>query len=94
MPKIDNYQLYHVIPRSKANHPAIKAAGFDVDKASNLIYLPKEAGTHPTRSIHNGWNKDHAAYNRNIQAELDAIARIGKKNKWTQQQYAPMLLIS
>ena len=43
---------------------------------------------HPTRSVHNGWNKGHAAYNRNIQAELDAIARTGKKNKWTQQQYA------
>ena len=28
MPKINDYQLHHVIPRSKVDHPAIKAAGF------------------------------------------------------------------
>ena len=50
MPKIEGYQNHHVIPRSKANHPAIKAAGFNVDKPSNLIYLPKEQGTHTIRS--------------------------------------------
>lgn len=75
MPKFDDYQLHHVIPRSKANHPAIKAAGFDVDKPSNLIYLPKESGIHPTRSIHNGWNKGHADYNADITKQLDEIPR-------------------
>ena len=62
MPKIDGYQLHHVIPKSMAEHLAITAAGFDVNKPSNLIYLSKEEGVHPTRSIHNGWNKVHADY--------------------------------
>ena len=54
MPKMDDYQLHHIIPRSKSIHPAIVAAGFDVNSSNNLIYLPKEEGTHKTRSIHNG----------------------------------------
>lgn len=62
MPKMDGYQLHHVIPKPMAEHPAITAAGFDVNKPSNLIYLSKEEGVHPTRSIHNGWNKVHADY--------------------------------
>lgn len=88
MPKFDDYQLHHVIPRSKANHPAIKAAGFDVDKPSNLIYLPKESGVHPTRSVHNGWNKGHADYNASITRQLDEIAEIGKANNWSKADYA------
>ena len=62
MPKIDGYQLHHVIPKSMAEHLAITAAGFDVNKPSNLIYRVKEEGVHPTRSIHNGWNKVYADY--------------------------------
>lgn len=62
MPKMDGYQLHHVIPKPMAEHPAITVAGFDVNKPSNLIYLSKEEGVHPTRSIHNGWNKVHADY--------------------------------
>jgi RHS repeat-associated protein len=88
MPKIDGYQNHHVIPRSKANHPAIKAAGFDVDKPSNLIYLPKEDGTHPTRSKHKGWNKGHADYNKAMTKELDDIAKVGKANNWNKAQYS------
>ncbi|AMA50404.1 AHH domain-containing protein [Flavobacterium covae] len=87
MPKIDGYQNHHVIPRSMANHPAIKAAGFDVDKPSNLIYLPKDAGGHPTRSQHNGWNKQHKAYNADIRAELDRIDRKGMAQGWDQARY-------
>lgn len=85
---IDDYQLHHVIPRSKANHPAIKAAGFDVDKPGNLIYLPKESGVHPTRSVHNGWNKGHADYNTSITQQLDELAEIGKANNWSKADYA------
>ncbi|WP_324713214.1 AHH domain-containing protein [Flavobacterium columnare] len=87
MPKIDGYQNHHVIPRSKASHPAIKAAGFDVDKPSNLIYLPKEQGTHPTRSLHNGWNKQHADYNLMIHDKLDKIYEKGMNKGWSQQKF-------
>ena len=88
MPKIDGHQLHHVIPRSMKNDPVIKAAGFDVDKPTNLIYLPKEKGTHPDRSLHNGWNKGHATYNRDITQELKDIHKMGKTNKWSQTDYA------
>ena len=88
MPKIDGYQNHHVTPRSKADHPAIKAAGFDVDKPSNLIYLPKEAGTHSTRSLHDGWNKGHSDYNAHMQSELDRIYEKGQTKGWGQKDYA------
>ncbi|WP_081641244.1 AHH domain-containing protein [Vibrio rotiferianus] len=64
-------QNHHVIPRSLKNHSALKSADFDIDSTSNLIYLPKDRTVHATRSIHNGWNKDHAQYNQDIRAELD-----------------------
>ena len=87
MPKLDGYQLHHVIPKSMAEHPAIKAAGFDVNKPSNLIYLPKEDGIHSTRSIHNGWNKAHANYNADIKQKLNDIVEFGKAKRWSRQQY-------
>ncbi|WP_269467217.1 AHH domain-containing protein [Flavobacterium columnare] len=88
MPKIDGYQNHHVIPRSMADHPAIKSAGFDVDKPSNLIYLPKEQGTHPTRSQHKGWNKQHKAYNADMFGKLNDIHDIGKAEGWSKKQYS------
>ena len=90
MPKMDDYQLHHIIPRSKSIHPAIVAAGFDVNSSNNLIYLPKEEGIHKTRSIHNGWDKGYADYNDYIQEELDKISDKAKnaKKSWTQQDYA------
>ena len=90
MPKMDDYQLHHIIPKSKSIHPAIVAAGFDVNSSNNLIYLPKEEGIHKTRSIHNGWDKGHADYNDYIQEELDKISDKAKnaKKSWTQQDYA------
>ena len=87
MPKIEDYQLHHVIPKSMEEHPAIKAAGFDVHKPSNLIYLPTEEGIHPTRSIHKGWNKGHKEYNDYIKEQLEDIWDKGKDGKWTQQQF-------
>ncbi|MFD2909213.1 AHH domain-containing protein [Flavobacterium ardleyense] len=88
MPKIDGYQNHHVIPRSLSDHPAIKAAGFDVDKSSNLIYLPKEQGTHPFRSQHNGWNRQHKAYNADMRQKLNDIHDIGKADGWSKKQYS------
>ena len=87
MPKLDGYQLHHVIPKSMAEHPAIKAAGFDVNKPSNLIYLPIEDGIHSTRSIHNGWNKVHANYNADIKQKLNDIVEFGNAKRWSRQQY-------
>ncbi len=91
MPKIDGYQLHHVIPRSMKNDPVVKAAGFDIDKPNNLIYLPKEKGIHQDRSLHNGWNKGHAQYNEGIKDKLDKTHKAGKANKWSKADYAAKL---
>ena len=88
MPKIDGYQLHHVIPRSEAKHAVIKAAAFDVDKPNNLIYLPKEKDTHSVRSLHKGWNKAHLKYNSDISEELKDIHKMGRDNGWSKADYA------
>ncbi|WP_299434333.1 AHH domain-containing protein [uncultured Maribacter sp.] len=87
MPAIDGYQNHHVIPKSMANHPAIKAAGFDVNQPSNLIYLPKEEGTHPTRSRHKGWNKQHKLYNQGMLEELNKLDQKGMMQGWDKAKY-------
>ena len=52
MPKLDGYQLHHVIPKSMAEHPAIKAAGFDVNKPSNFdLFADRRVEAYTTRSI-------------------------------------------
>jgi len=87
MPKIDGYQNHHVIPKSMANHPAIQSAGFDVNKPSNLIYLPKEEGTHPTRSRHKGWNKGHSDYNKAMRSKLDKLYDKGIAQGWDEKKF-------
>jgi RHS repeat-associated protein len=85
--RLNDYQLHHVIPKSKNNHPAIIAAGFDVNKPCNLIFLPIKEGIHPTRSVHNGYNKEHQIYNQMIADKLDKLYIKGKNAKWSQQKF-------
>lgn len=87
MPKIDDMELHHVIPKSQIDHPAVKAAGYDVNKPSSLIYLPKEHGGYGNRSVHKGYSGDHSKYNKMMKAELDDILKTGKANNWSKQQY-------
>ncbi|GHC57517.1 RHS repeat-associated core domain-containing protein [Ulvibacter litoralis] len=87
MPKIEGMENHHVIPKSNINHPAIKAAGFDVNKPSNLIYLPKEHGGYGDRSAHKGYSGDHAKYNKAMKAELNEIDKLGKAKNWDKKQY-------
>lgn len=75
------------LPQLMANHPAIQSAGFDVNKPSNLIYLPKEEGTHPTRSRHKGWNRQHKAYNADMLDKLNKIDQKGMAQGWNQAKY-------
>lgn len=91
MPKPNGYQLHHIIPKSLfdgANpHDIFKLSGYDVNDIRNLIYLPTSRDNHPTRSVHRGYNGIHAQYNRDIREELTRLQRIGKRKKWTSQQY-------
>ncbi len=56
-----------------------------------MIYLPKEAGTHPTRSLHNGWNKVHSDYNKDIVKDLDDIFEMGQDKGWSKTEYAAQI---
>ncbi|AVE06208.1 type IV secretion protein Rhs [Pseudomonas palleroniana] len=85
MPGIDGFQKHHIIPQSLADHPALKKAGFDIHKTSNIIYLPSEAGKHEYRTIHKG---SHPGYNKAVRAQLNEISIAGKAGKWKKAQYA------
>ncbi len=52
-----------------------------------MIYLPKETGTHPTRSLHNGWNKQHQEYNVTMKDKLDKLYDKGLNKGWNQQKF-------
>jgi uncharacterized protein RhaS with RHS repeats len=87
-PKIDNFELHHVIPKSLARHEVLQKIGFDVNKLDNLIYLSKDIGGYGNRSAHKGYSGNHSKYNQNMRSELDKIAKMGGVNNWTKQQYA------
>ncbi|WP_159961082.1 RHS repeat-associated core domain-containing protein [Pseudomonas sp. R76] len=85
MPGIDGFQKHHIIPQSLADHPALKKAGFDIHKTSNIIYLPTEEGKSKYRTIHKG---SHPGYNKAVRAQLNEISIAGKAGKWKKAQYA------
>ncbi|RZJ94144.1 MAG: RHS repeat protein, partial [Hymenobacter sp.] len=87
MPKLDGFQLHHIVPRSLGNHEVFKLAQFNVDNISNTIYLPKAREYHPTRSIHNGWNRYHKAYNERMLGNMDDLLEYGKAEGWTQKEF-------
>ncbi|WP_299883872.1 DUF6531 domain-containing protein [uncultured Lacinutrix sp.] len=87
MPKIDGFQLHHVIPKSLNDHKTLKIIGYNINKLDNLIYLPEEIDAYGDRSAHKGWTGDHAKYNKLMKSKLDRLAIEGEKNNWTKEQY-------
>jgi hypothetical protein len=82
------FQEHHAIsPTNKAtrNHPLIKAAGFDLESRSNKIFLPKDAATHPARSIHNG--RHDGEYSRALRGLMTQAYNQGQAAGWGQAQY-------
>lgn len=49
-----------------------------------MIYLPKSANYHPTRTIHSG---SHPIYTKNIQNQMDTIFEYGNNSDWKQEDY-------
>ncbi|RMS71085.1 YD repeat-containing protein [Pseudomonas syringae pv. aceris] len=84
MQALSGFQKHHIIPQQLANHEAIKAAGMNIHKVSNIIYLPKYAESHPTRTIHRG---SHAEYTARIEKKLDVASDYGKVNGWSKGDY-------
>ena len=84
MPSITGFQKHHIIPQQLKGHDLIKAADFNIHDIKNVIYLPKSADYHPTRTIHSG---SHLGYTKNIGDQMDAIYEYGKENGWKQAEY-------
>ncbi len=84
MPGISGFQKHHIIPQQLANHPVLQASGMNIHATNNIIYLPKYAENHPTRTVHRG---SHPAYSSEVAERLDDIHEVGRENGWTQKQY-------
>jgi RHS repeat-associated protein len=86
MPGIPNYQKHHIIPQQLKGHAAIQKSGMNIHDSKNVKYLPKKAGIDPNQNlaVHNG---PHPKYTSAVGADLDNIAKLGKKNKWSQAKY-------
>ena len=64
------YQAQHIIPIELKGHPVLKKIGFDLDDASNGLFLRKPGKAISTTSRHSGY---HAPYNRFVEKMLDSI---------------------
>lgn len=69
-------QIHHIYPRQFRNHPVLRH--YDVDDASNLMYMPTRAGvealrTRPDRLVHDG---GHPSYYRYVGKYLEHVAQM------------------
>jgi RHS repeat-associated protein len=78
------YQRQHLVPFSLREHPFVVRTGMDINGASNMMRLPVAPGisSNANLGLHNGWTAEHAAYNRGVAAELDALERQAVRNNW------------
>ncbi len=68
--KWKGYQSQHIIPVELRDHPVLKKMGFDLDAASNGIFLRKPNSDVSVTSRHEGY---HAPYNRFVEMMLNGI---------------------
>ena len=67
---------HHVIPRCCAEHPTVRALGFDVHNSdANFAFVPTRAGARvlrlrPDRVVHHA---GHLRYNAYVRARLDEV---------------------
>nr|WP_237397877.1 RHS repeat-associated core domain-containing protein [Gilliamella sp. Lep-s21] len=80
------YQRHHIIPYSLRNHSLFQKSGLDINSATNMKYLPVTKGIdpNPNKSLHKGYNSEHADYNDIIAKRLDALERVATREKWSQ----------
>ena len=68
--KWTGYQAQHIIPVELNNHPILKKMGFDLDAASNGMFLRIPGNDVSATSRHQGY---HAPYNKLVEKLLDRI---------------------
>lgn len=78
------YQRQHLIPYSLKDHPFFVRSEMNINGASNMMRLPVAPGIDPNPylGLHCGWTTEHAIYNREVKAELDALEHLAVKNQW------------
>ena len=94
MPPKQGYQRQHIIPWSLREHEVFLKSGMNINSASNLMYLPVCEGidSNPNLGLHRGWTTEHAQYNAQVAAKLDAIQARAKADarankKWDYRNY-------
>ena len=68
--KWTGYQAQHLIPVELRDHPILKKIGFDLDDATNGLFLRKPKNDVSASSRHSGY---HGPYNRFVEKMLDSI---------------------
>lgn len=68
--KWKGYQAQHIIPVELRDHPVLKRIGFDMDDASNGMFLRIPRNDVSASSRHSGY---HAPYNRFVEKMLNRI---------------------
>ncbi|WP_288846685.1 RHS repeat-associated core domain-containing protein [uncultured Citrobacter sp.] len=90
--KQKGFQEHHIISDKNGltkNHPLLQAAGFDLQKMQNKIFLPTKGSLHATRSIHKGRHLKKVS--ENLASKMNEAYRYGQKNGWTQKDYRKAL---
>ena len=68
-------EVHHVIPRSCAQHAALRSLNFSVEDASNFVLMPTDRGARTLalrrdRLVH---SRGHMAYNRYVWERLGSV---------------------
>ncbi|EDT2963755.1 type IV secretion protein Rhs [Salmonella enterica subsp. enterica] len=86
------FQEHHIISdknKLTKNHPLLQAAGFDLQKMKNKIFLPTDGSLHKTRSIHSGKHLNDVS--KNLADQMDVVYSRGQREGWSQAEYSKAL---
>ncbi len=87
-PQNKGFQDHHIVSDKNVltkNHELLDLAEFNLQSRANKIYLPKDGGLHPTRSIHNG--KHRTSVSQNLADQMSEVVDVGRQNGFTPVQY-------
>jgi hypothetical protein len=75
--EMERTQIHHIIPDKVMQNTelgrAARAAGYDLDRAENLMALPNKRTFDPTKDAVGHWSK-HSRYSDTVKARMEAVA--------------------
>jgi RHS repeat-associated protein len=86
--RAQGFQEHHIISWSNPltrEHPLLKEAGFDLESRANKMFLPRDAVTQESRSVHRG--RHRMSVSERLAGQMDVILATGKSEGWVQAQY-------